>query len=120
MNIEAMLEQTIENGGGSFNLNGTAVKFSRGYAVSLEGLEKKVNLHSEFFPDVCVIVERYMQANADAIAKPRHFLGLWIEDGTLYMDVSELVINETMARNIARERKQLAYFDFAKGTAKHV
>jgi hypothetical protein len=42
------------------------------------------------------------------------YIGAWIDNGKLYLDLSEVVQGESYARHLGYMRKQLAIWDFTK------
>ena len=83
-------------------------KPSEGYMVALEGYELQVPL-SEFFTG---IVADYIGQHAQKLmSNPALCLGTWINEGIVYLDLSENVPNREKALELGRERHQLAIFN---------
>lgn len=97
----------IENGGATVNGSGDRVYFANGYQVSKKD---------------CFVLD---VGNVDAILEAVNvvlatmnsvdFCGLWVENGKIYIDVSECVEDRTEALQIGRARSQISVFDWATG-----
>jgi len=48
------------------------------------------------------------------------FLGTWIEENMVYLDVSNIFSHETRAHEVARERGEKEYYDFENGVGVRV
>ncbi len=57
------------------------------------------------------VVEQFIQQNLAALSAPDNYLGLWVDDGTVYIDVSQVLPDEQRALAIAAANQQLAIFD---------
>lgn len=98
------LKKIIENGGATLNSNGESVNYNRGYQVSKRD---------------CYTLEI---RNANKILKAVNgllntitageFVGLWVDNGLIYIDVSERVERLSVAIPLGVERKQKSIFDW--------
>ena len=57
----------------------------------------------------------YVSEHGFMLSDVTYNLGGWINDGKLYLDISVVYDNEEEAIRMAKENKQLAYFDIANG-----
>lgn len=78
-----------------------------GYMVALEGHEERVPADA-FTEDR---LKRYVRDHFDALTGDARYLGAWLEDGHVYLDVSECVMSRAKALFLGGERKQLAVWD---------
>lgn len=106
-----LLADTLDNGGGTFQLNGEAYKPTAGYAVSLKdgGLKWELKHHNEAW---------IMQDIAMAMLSPHPLathLGTWISEGVLYFDYVVIVGTEQEARALSLANNQQAFYSFASG-----
>ena len=102
-----MVQDTLKDGGLTIKPF-TGEKPSGGYMVALEGYELQVPL-SEFFTG---IVADYIGQHAQKLmSNPALCLGTWINEGIVYLDLSENVPNREKALELGRERHQLAIFN---------
>jgi hypothetical protein len=60
-------------------------------------------------------LREYLKRNADLLTKPDHYIGGWVDGGTAYIDVSVRTPDRESAARLAKEHKQLAFFDLAGG-----
>lgn len=102
----------LENGGASYSLLTGEFNPNHGYMVSIKGHETKVNASGKksFQYDIA----QYIKSKADILISgitDDKFIGAWIDNDYLYLDVSILVDSETEALQIAKENNQLAYFN---------
>jgi hypothetical protein len=104
----------IGTGGASYNLLNGEFNPNDGYMVSIKGHEQvtrfnKQNLQHE--------IARYIRSKADILISglsEDKFIGAWIEDDNLVLDVSIKVDSLEDALRIAKENEQKAIFDCKK------
>jgi hypothetical protein len=129
---EKILQYTKENKGGTFLFNGDSAKLNDGYMISLYGYESRLTLnafHSRQLGFVAGFIDSIDSVNGiingfistriqaywiqDGIEYPS-FIGSWIDDGTLVMDISIQVKTLNQAMELAKRFKQKAIFDNVK------
>jgi len=101
----------IANGGSSYNLLTGEFNPNNGFMVSIKGHELSIpyNLNGIQYD-----IARYIKSKADILISglsENKFLGAWLDNGLLYLDVSILVDTEIEAIQLAKENNQLAYFN---------
>ena len=102
-----MVECTLRDGGLTIKPF-TGEKPSGGYMVALQGYELQVPV-SEFFTGV---VADYIGEHAQKLMNNTALcLGTWVNEGIVYLDLSENVPNREKALELGRERHQLAIFN---------
>ena len=105
--LYSVVEDTLKDGGLTIKPF-TGEKPSGGYMVALQGYELKVPV-SEFFTG---IVADYIGEHAQKLmSNPALCLGTWVNEGIVYLDLSENVPNREKALELGRERSQLAIFN---------
>lgn len=99
------LQRIIRAGGATLDKNGAAVAFENGYQVSRRDCYTLDVLH----------VGEVLDAVNGLLAKigAGDFVGLWVNAGRVYIDISERVERLGDALRIGRERGQKAVFDWA-------
>lgn len=103
----SIIKKTLKNGGY------TDVEYKNGYMVSLYGLETQVPLGEAYTKNTMKLLRQYRK-----LAKRYGgSLGLWIEKGTLFIDVSINIVNKAEAIKVGIDNKQLAIYDIAKDKA---
>lgn len=100
----AELKKIIENGGATLNSDGQSVNFNWGYQVSKKDCYT-LNIKS---------VNKILHAVNFLLntVKPSEFVGLWVDNGLIYIDVSERVERLSVAITKGIERKQKSIFDW--------
>lgn len=115
-NLKQFVKATIENGGASFNLVTGELNPTTGYMVAIQGHEKIVpNVTSE--KQLQYIISDFIREHAiilaSGISNEGNFIGTWLHEGNLYLDVSCNVSNKADAIKVAKEGNQLAIWDCA-------
>ena len=101
--------EVINNGGATLDYNYNNFKSENGFMVSLKGQEIKVNKN-----DIKGI-KKEIEKKRDFIKdKKGLFVGLWLEDDIMFIDVSIHIINYLKALEVARKNEQKAIFDLQK------
>ena len=96
-----IIQKTLKNGGY------TDISYNKGFMVSLYGLETQVPLGEAYTKNTMKLLRQYRK-----LAKRYNgSLGLWIEKGTLFIDISINIINKTEAIKVGLDNKQLAIYD---------
>lgn len=98
--------EIIENKGATLDYNYNNFSSSKGYIVSIKGQEVKVNKN-----DIQGIKKEIEKKREFIKDKKGLFVGLWVEDDILYIDVSVHIINYLRALEVARNNEQKAIYD---------
>lgn len=97
----------IENGGATLDKNGMEVNFLRGYQVSKHDIAiLKVSEAEKIARTVSKLLKR--------IAR-NEFVGVWVNEGRVYVDISEHVSSQGAALRIGRARRQISVYEWATG-----
>ena len=105
--LYSVVEDTLANGGLTIKPFQNE-KPETGYMVALEGFELKVPV-SEFFTGV---VADYIGEHAQKLMSNSALcLGTWVNEGIVYLDLSENIASRDKALELGRERNQLAIFN---------
>ena len=103
----------INTGGASYNLLTGDFNPDSGYFVSIEGAEKilpynkDLNIHY----DIASYIKEHAYILLGNAVSDSYYLGAWVNDGKLYLDISILVNTRAEAELLTRSNNQLAYFD---------
>lgn len=117
MLIEKIISHVKKHGGLTLDHRNKPFAPRNGYMVSLLGYESKVSLD-----DTNAIQER-LGRYIDIVNDIRQNtaldvkLGFWIDNGELYIDVSQYVDDFELAMYLGKARSQLAIFNFNTNTA---
>lgn len=98
------LKKIIENGGATLNSNGASVQFERGYQVS------KKDCYTLNVSNVRRVL-RAVNSLLNSI-ESGEFVGLWVDSGLVYIDISERIPRLADALRLGIERKQKSIFDW--------
>jgi hypothetical protein len=109
MNLKNIINETINNGGCSYNITTGDANPTHGYMVAIHGAERSMpaqDLSQQVISD-------YIFDNALILADPVAFLGTWVnpENNMVYLDVSYLIDDAQEATLVGRWNKQIAIYD---------
>lgn len=98
------------NGGFTYNpLYGATPQ--RGYAVALQGYGKIYEPGAVTIDDL----REYLRESGEQMKDPARYIGGWINDGKLYLDVSIVLPTEEEARKTGRMNDQTDVYNFVSG-----
>lgn len=97
--------KTIENQGFSVNLNETIPE--SGFMVSLKGCELQVNI-LDFNSGY---IDKFIDDNIKLLSNPKCFIGTWVENDTVFIDISMNLQNRRASLAFAQDNGQIAIFD---------
>ena len=98
--------EIIKNEGATLDYNYNSFNSNIGFMVSLKGQEVKVNKND--IENIKKEVDKKREFIKD---KKGLFIGLWLEDDILYIDISVHIINYLKALEVARNNEQKAIYD---------
>ena len=113
--LKEFVASTIENGGATMNVATGDVPTS-GYVVSMMGNEQTFPLFGNDVVKEILIsgaVKLFLEENIVEFVYAENFIGSWIDDGLLYLDISNVYESEHDALRVAVANKQLAYYDIS-------
>lgn len=105
METKKILE-IIKNGGATLDYNYNDFVSNRGYMVSIQGQEIKVDKN-----DVQGIKKEIDKKREFIKDKRGLYIGLWLENEIMFIDVSIHIIDYLRALEIGRNNRQLAIYD---------
>lgn len=112
--FKAAAENVKETGGVTTDRYGNVQALTEGYVVGGVVPTYIVNYYGT---DIGYALAYFAAKHWEELAKPNRYLGAWVEDATLYVDVSEVVPTLRQAIGLALYRKELAIWDNAAGAA---
>lgn len=110
MNLQKLHSAILSNGGASYSLRYGDLSGRKGYAVSVHK-DREITITVREFGNNDL--RNFVNENSDLLAMPDYFLGAWIEDNTVYLDVSKVVPSKALATKLCKQYGQKAYFDLA-------
>ena len=115
MNYLDFFEATILNNGATYNPLTNELNTNKGYLVSLPHFEQRIEKHNFSTQHV----KDYINSNFGAFSE-NLYVGSWIDNGVVYLDVTESISNLRTAINIAYLRGQKAIYDANLGKIIHL
>lgn len=105
-----VLSQTLEHNGGTFTRRGKTVEPRNVWAVG--GKEPGITINLKGDEPVQAIVETIARFIQQAPYTDRGtYIGTWVDGGTLYLDVVDLIENTATAIAVAAERGEKAIYN---------
>lgn len=101
--------EIVNNGGATLDSNYNDFSSNKGYMVSLEGQEVKVDKNN--IEEIKKEVEKKKDFIKD---KKGLYIGLWLDSDIMFIDVSIHIIDYLEALEVARNNDQLAIYDLQK------
>ena len=101
-----MIKEMINNGGATLDVDYNNFNTSAGYMVSIKGQEKKININ-----DIENIKKEITKKRELIKNRKGYYIGLWVDNDILYIDISKHIIKYNRALEVARNNKQLAVYD---------
>lgn len=98
--------EILENKGATLDKDLKDFKKNKGYMISLEGQEKKI-----FKGNIEEIKKEIEEKRKFIENKEGLYIGLWLEDNYMYIDISIHIEDKTEALETAKKNKQLAIYD---------
>ena len=98
--------EIIKNGGATLDYNLKDFNSNRGYMISLQGQEVKVDKN-----DIQGIKKEIEKKREFIKDKRGLYVGLWLDNDIMFIDVSIHIIDYLRALEIGRFNKQLAIYD---------
>ena len=116
MNLQIFLSEALKNNGGSYNITTGEYNPTDGYMVSLPNNELVIDAD-----DLCAIVlSEYIMTNIEELCSDKSFVGLWIDNGKAYLDVSVKYNDLETACYVGIINDQKAIYDNANAVAIHL
>jgi hypothetical protein len=103
---EDAYKQTVANGGVTINLGGN--RPTKGIAYAPFKDTEQIVPGGELTPEV---IQNYMRTHADKLKDPNNHLGLWEDDGKVYLDISTVGPKNADTLQKAQDADQLGAFD---------
>jgi hypothetical protein len=105
-NLYEFISETQADGGCTFSLFG-GYSPETGYVCSI--LKEQHTMPAKHFS--AYAVAQFIKQHAEKFAQPEYFLGSWINDGQIYLDVCFVTDNLYECLETAKVNGQLAIFD---------
>jgi hypothetical protein len=106
-NLKEFIKATEENNGATYNLKTGELNPTKGYFVGLKDKGRQVKYHYPFNE----VVQDFVLKNSFDLSNENTFVGSWIEDGELYLDVVKMFEDKEDGINAGIENEQIAIYD---------
>lgn len=116
MNLSKFYDSILERNGGSYNIVTGEFNPTTGYMVSIKGCEQRIAL-DKFTREA---LNYYLVENIHMLCLDIYYLGAWVDNDFVYLDVSVNELKESRALKLAKTNKQIAIYDCANSVAIHV
>ena len=111
MNVNKFIQLLKNNSGVSYNMITKEYNPNKGYFVSLPNLETKVSLQSLSVDDIVTFINKHRSILQDN----KKFVGGWIDNDTVYLDISEQIEDKREALERGYKHNQLAIYNANEG-----
>lgn len=115
---KGIVDRTRETGGFTVSTKGKFLELGKtdGYAVGGQSNEANCSVEDWENPRKrSVFLKDYIKQNSAMLSKRGNYLGGWVDNGRVYLDVSRVIKNEKEAVIHAMKTDQDAITDFKKG-----
>lgn len=104
------IKKIIVEGGATLNKNGEDFISNNGFMVSVFGAEFKTTDEEKAKSKIREYIEKIQTEEG-------LFVGVWVDEGEVYVDLSIHILNYNEALEVARNNKQKAIFDLKNKTS---
>lgn len=104
--VNQMLQSIHEGGGVTYNLFNGNLSGTPNYSVSIYPDRERIVEGVDFD-----ILEGYVEDNEDLLSDAKNSLGVWSNNGKVYLDVVVIVPDKNEAIELARQHNQIAIWD---------
>lgn len=115
-NLILFRKSILNNGGASYNLLNGQLNPTDGFMVSIANHE--TILKNNWITGLQYHIASYIKEKAyilcGGLTNQRYFIGAWVDNDELYLDVSTKVTTREEAERIAKDNGQKAYYDNGK------
>ena len=101
---KATINSILNNGGATFNYNGERVQMKSGYQVSKQDL---------VIVPIADFNKYLIKALVEMLDGRGEYLGVWVDDGKVYVDISCRVATKRDAMQMGRDLNQLTVLKWA-------
>jgi hypothetical protein len=101
---KATINSILNNGGATFNYNGERVQMKSGYQVSKQDL---------VIVPIADFNKYLIKALVEMLGGRGEYLGVWVDDGKVYVDISCRVATKRDAMQMGRDLNQLSILRWA-------
>ena len=112
MELKELINDLICKGGATLDRDLQPIESKTGYMVSYFETEKTFNIDKIDYEAISNII---LERQADL--KENEYLGFWIYEGKLYIDISINILDLKQAKKVGINNNQLAIYDLSNDTS---
>ena len=116
MNLDKLIQLTLENDGASLSLNSGVFNPKVGFFASFKDNEVVIPIDALNKESLLT----YIGLNEAQLRTNGNFIGVWIESDLVYLDISKQFSSEAECKEFAIANNQLAYYDAKEGIVKTI
>ena len=106
-NLKDIILNAIKKGGATLDKYYQPINQKKGFMVSLANHETTFNINT----DINIIINKVQEYQKLIKSKQHHFIGLWVNNGTIYLDISKHFQDKQNAVSFGIDNNQLAIYD---------
>lgn len=113
MDYSKIIKETLKNNGGSFNVSKSKIKKPlKGFMCSIKDLlivdKKDFNVK---------LIKSLVKNNFSLLKNSKNYLGTWIDEGKVYIDISSNFKDRNEALQVAEKSNQIEIYDINNNTS---
>lgn len=106
-NLKEIIENGIKKGGITLDKYYTPIAQKNGYMVSMANYETTLSINT----DINTIINKVQEYQELIKNKQHYFISLWVDNSTIYLDISKHFQDKQNAVNFGINNDQLAIYD---------
>ena len=120
-NLNNFIHSILKDGGATFHLPTGRMTFKEGYFVGSADGEMITNLGNQRYKEEVIehkiidAVKEFISEKGFELMDADNYLGGWIDEGKLYLDITNLFTDKKEALSNGYKNKQIAIFDNKRG-----
>ena len=118
--IKNIIDYTIKFGGCSFNSKLEILEDLKGYTISIQKYEYKMEIKNITKNNINEIEKNILKKIEIVGNRKNYILGTWIDAGILYIDINKIEMNYTRAVQFGKSQNQLAIYDNIKNESIYI
>lgn len=111
MNIKKFINESLNNEGCTLSLNTGIFNPNNGFMAAYKECEHIISIEDFKSDKANKIVLDYIIKNENKLRISGNFVGAWLHNGLVYLDVSKQFSSESDCITFAKLNKQLSYFN---------
>lgn len=105
--LKEIILESIKKGDATLDKYYKPINKMNGYIVSIANYETTFNINT----DINIIINKVQEYQDKIKNKQHYFIGIWIDNDTIYLDISKHFLDKQNAVNFGIDNGQLAIYD---------